>query len=270
MTSKVITFALWGDNPTYTQGAIRNVQLGQELFPEWKCRFYVNNIPQNIFKALSDIADVIEMPAGDYRDYGRRAGGKQPENSMFWRLYPYFDKDVDVFISRDTDSRLSKREKIAVDEFLVSDKQFHIMRDHPGHCTGTPILMGMWGMKTSIELDLQMLLDDYKQSVEWPMIDQWFLMKSIYPLVKDYSMIHHDESCAKGCQMTKSNPKYWDAIYWEDGPNSEHRMFAPRNSFTDKFSNCIGIDYDANDVVSSQSLAWLNKWIDTGVYWWKK
>ena len=38
-------------------------------------------------------------------------------------------------LSRDCDSRLNKREKLAVDELLKSDKNFHIMRDHPWHNT---------------------------------------------------------------------------------------------------------------------------------------
>ena len=62
---------------------------------------------------------------------------------MFWRFEPAGEEDVDVMISRDTDSRLNLREKFAVEEWLESDKGFHIMRDHPHH--GYPVLGGMWG-----------------------------------------------------------------------------------------------------------------------------
>ena len=41
---------------------------------------------------------------------------------------------VHTLLSRDTDSRIIPREKEAVNEWLASDRVFHIMRDHPAHC----------------------------------------------------------------------------------------------------------------------------------------
>jgi len=35
---KIISFSLWGDNPIYTQGAIRNAELAKEVYPDWVCR----------------------------------------------------------------------------------------------------------------------------------------------------------------------------------------------------------------------------------------
>jgi len=32
---KIISFSLWGDNPVYTQGAIRNAELAKEIYPDW-------------------------------------------------------------------------------------------------------------------------------------------------------------------------------------------------------------------------------------------
>ena len=46
--------------------------------------------------------------------------------SMFWRFEAAYDSDADVVIFRDADSRLNMREKAAVDQWLVSDKNFHI------------------------------------------------------------------------------------------------------------------------------------------------
>ena len=66
---------------------------------------------------------------------------------MFWRFLAA-DHLSDIVLSRDTDSRLNKREKAAVDEWLNSDKDFHIMRDHPYHAT--EILGGMWGCRNGI------------------------------------------------------------------------------------------------------------------------
>jgi hypothetical protein len=50
---------------------------------------------------------------------------------------------VDLLMSRDTDSRIISREEEAVGEWLKSEKIFHVMRDHPAHCTIGPILGGI-------------------------------------------------------------------------------------------------------------------------------
>jgi hypothetical protein len=41
---------------------------------------------------------------------------------------------VDTLLSRDSDSPVFPREEDAVREWLATNKTFHIMRDHPGHC----------------------------------------------------------------------------------------------------------------------------------------
>ena len=266
---KIMSFSLWGSGAIYNVGAIRNAEIAKVIFPGWVCRFHVNNVPQQTIKKLScfDNVEIVDIKSTIWKDYGRRAGGSQPEDSMFWKFYPYFDKDVEVIIGRDPDSRPSFREKFAIDEWLKSDKQFHIMRDHPGHCTGTPILGAMWGMKTSIGIDLKKLIDDYKESVE-PLIDQWFLMKSIYPLVKNQSMIHHAACCANGCQVPISDP-----LYWSDGDNSEHRMFIPRKGTEEigiDYLEIIGIDVDEFDIPSAENQGKFKKWMDGGIYWWKR
>ena len=72
---------------------------------------------------------------------------------MFWRFDPAFsEKDV-IMIFRDTDSRLNQREKVAVDKWLESDKDFHILRDHPYHTT--QIMGGMWGSRNNILFPLK-------------------------------------------------------------------------------------------------------------------
>ena len=49
---------------------------------------------------------------------------------------------MDNFVSRDLDSLFSHREQAAVEEWLKSEKYFHIMRDHPAH--DEVILAGLW------------------------------------------------------------------------------------------------------------------------------
>ena len=104
---------------------------------------------------------------------------------MFWRFYAC--EDSDIMISRDVDSRLGNREKFAVDEWLSSDKDFHIMRDHPHH--NTVILVGMWGCRNSILKNIRNTIDEYVKGNFWQ-VDQNFLREKIYPIVKNNLFIH--------------------------------------------------------------------------------
>ena len=50
---------------------------------------------------------------------------------------------VDVFLCRDLDSRISPREVAAVREWVGAGAAVHSMRDHPAH--NTPLLGAAWG-----------------------------------------------------------------------------------------------------------------------------
>tara|TARA_R110000823_G_scaffold224841_7_gene352760 strand:- start:36 stop:683 length:648 start_codon:yes stop_codon:yes gene_type:complete len=177
---KIISFSLWGDNPIYTEGSVRNAELALEIYPGWICRYYIGkNTPLKIIGRLSEFDNTeiyIMNEPGDW-------------TGMFWRFYSASDLDVDVMISRDVDSRLTGRERAAVDEWLESDKDFHIMRDHPHH--NTQILGGMWGVRDGLLLDMVEDVYNYSKGDFWQ-VDQNFLREIIYPKVKDNSLVHDE------------------------------------------------------------------------------
>ena len=109
--NKVISFALWGNIPQYTLGALKNVELAKKIYPDWKCRFYTDSTTSMV--TLRDLhangADVYQVK----NEFGSWGG-------LFWRFYVVDDPSVDAFIIRDCDSRLSLREKSAVDQWLFS------------------------------------------------------------------------------------------------------------------------------------------------------
>lgn len=177
---KIISFSLWGDNPKYTIGAIENAKLAKTIYPDWVCRFYIGaSVPDEIWDILDkmDNTELIDMETdGDW-------------SGMFWRFYPASEEDVDVFIVRDTDSRLSVREKEAVNEWLSSDKGLHIMRDHPYH--NSLIMGGMWGMKKGTFPKMKELIKIYNGGDFWQ-VDQNFLNLMVYPLCKNNTFIHDE------------------------------------------------------------------------------
>ncbi|MER8055554.1 tetratricopeptide repeat protein, partial [Acinetobacter pittii] len=43
----IIAFSLFGANPRYCETSILNTKLAQEIYPEWTCRFYVDeSVPE--------------------------------------------------------------------------------------------------------------------------------------------------------------------------------------------------------------------------------
>jgi len=135
---KVITFSLWGNNPTYTIGAIRNAEIAKEMYPDFECWYYIHKetVPQKIIDTLSKLDNTkIILKIGDLSKC----------KPMMWRFEAIDEPDVEIMMSRDTDTRILLREKLAVDKWLKSYKLFHIMRDHPYH--DNIILGGMFGTK---------------------------------------------------------------------------------------------------------------------------
>jgi hypothetical protein len=177
---KLISFCLWGNNKKYTIGAIKNAKLAQEIYPGWICRFYTGqSVPKDIIDELKKIdnTEIIQM--------------NEPGNntSMFWRFLPASENNIEMMISRDTDSRLNLREKLAVDEWINSDKGFHIMRDHPYH--RALILGGMWGTKNNIISNIGYLINNFNKANHYG-IDQNFLAHIIYPIIKNNCMVHDE------------------------------------------------------------------------------
>tara|TARA_R110000851_G_scaffold81549_2_gene179136 strand:- start:3251 stop:4081 length:831 start_codon:yes stop_codon:yes gene_type:complete len=180
---KVISFSLWGNTCHYIGGGIENADIAKNLWPDWVCRYYVSpNVPIEAVKELNkrDNVEVIMM--------------EQDEswNGMFWRFFAATDPDVDVAIFRDSDSRLDIRDKIAVEEWLTSDKDVHIIRDNCQH--GWEICGGAWGVRNGrlnyIKDDIERF--DMKERMNKHGIDQIWLSLEIYPEVVHDAYVHDD------------------------------------------------------------------------------
>jgi len=116
-----------------------------------------------------------------------------PKNAL-WRFLPAADESIDYFISRDCDSRLFKRDVCAVNQWIKSEKPFHIIREHPWGHTWV-INAGMWGCVGGFVEDIDDAMKQYFETSKWANVrevDQWFLKECIYPVVKDYAFINDE------------------------------------------------------------------------------
>lgn len=189
---KVIVYSLWGDKPIYWIGARKNIEQAKEYFPGWICRFYVDDsCDESLIKSLeSDNSEIIlvKKEEGRFSEYERF-----DHSGLFWRFKALADPEIDILLSRDCDSRLSLREVDAVNEWLQSEKDFHIMRDHPHH--QVPILTGMWGARNGILSNISNLFEmwkKYQRKGRYQAEDQDFLGQIVYPLVVNKSLEHSE------------------------------------------------------------------------------
>ncbi len=188
---KIISFSVWGSNPKYAEAAYQNLLLQPEIYPDWTCRFYIDEtVPRDVRVKLEQGAEVVVMPKSD-GNYG-----------LFWRFEPLKDLTIDKFIVRDSDSRLNIREAAAVKEWEESDKEFHIMRDHPQH--GAYICGGMWGATSEfinkIGKDYDTLLKSFVGTLTFQRIftqrgkyfncDQPFLWAVVWPRIINSHIAH--------------------------------------------------------------------------------
>lgn len=180
--NNVISFSLFGNNPIYTIGCIKNAELHKTILRDWEMRVYHDDsVNQDILKRLLDLG-VNLVNTNLNISYGR-----------LWRFLPASESNVDYFISRDSDSRISLRDEAAINEWFESKKKFNIIREHPiGHCW--VMNAGMWGCKGGSVKNILDLMMNYKNYMGQTTFDQHFLREVIYPIAKE-SVIVHDEFC---------------------------------------------------------------------------
>ncbi len=175
----IIAFSLWGGNFRYLDTAVRNAELAGALYPEWRCRFYVDETVPDFIRGqlLASGADVVMMDVSTLY------------SGLFWRFLVANDTLIDRFLCRDADSLINLRERAAVMEWVHSDRAFHVMRDDHAHTD--PILAGMWGGVANLLPPLETLWRPYVENAHrGTNCDQKFLREIVWPLIREQVTIH--------------------------------------------------------------------------------
>lgn len=179
---KAISFSLYGNAPRYYVGAIKNAILASRYFPfddGFVVKFFVGkSVEPWVISTLKRIKGVqIELM-------------EEPEDNTakLWRYFAFSDPQFDAVICRDTDARLSYRDRMAHSDWLLSGREFHIIKDHPiGH--DYPISAGMFAGKTR---ELRWLKEKIENTTheDHYTTDQDFLGSQLYPMVFDDCLVH--------------------------------------------------------------------------------
>lgn len=171
MVNKIISMSVWGNDPRYIIGARRQVELAKEFYPDWRVRIYIDDKTK-----LENLdADLIEVTDGSY--------------GMYWRFEPMFEDENNIVMIRDSDSRITVREQMAVNEWLESNKKFHTFKDHDAHYQ-FKIIGCAFAFKGKFSEEVHNKMKNYIKDMGVYVGDQIFLQDVIWPLVENDTMIH--------------------------------------------------------------------------------
>lgn len=197
---KYISYSLWGDNQLYNVGMVKNAEQVPEIYSDWQMIVYHDNsVPKKTLNILENLN--VKLVNVDGHSHG-----------MFWRFFASDLADCEYAIFRDGDSRLSIREKMAVDEWIESGKTIHVMRDHPAHQipygnNSLGILGGMWGIKGNTIPMKESIENFSKNKTMGYGIDQTFL-KTIYNVFENDRCTHDDFFEKKPFPIQRKNGRF--------------------------------------------------------------
>lgn len=192
----VIAMSLYGADPRYTMGAIRNAQLLPVIFPGWRLWFYVEKaqrdgtfkygpVPPKVLSKLEELGSEIVWT-------DPVSLGLAP---MLWRFTVMDSEEVDVFTVRDCDSRLTPRDAAVIADWSKTDRMFHCIRDHPSH-SNYALSGGLWGARRKpLQAQVGSLRTVMQRYGAGYVEDMNFLGQDVWPKVKDMAYCHDSFSC---------------------------------------------------------------------------
>ena len=186
---KIISFSLYGNNKKYTINSLVNLELCEKFYPDWNVFFhYDDTVPAYIINEMKKFSNcTLIKKEGIHHD------------RMWWRLFGY--DYGDLFISRDADSHITEKVVAAVEDWLDSDKNMHIMRDHIGHYN--KIQGGMFGIKKNDKIpSMKNIIENQINRSRNYGDDEDFLSKNIYPLFVGDMVVHDSFSRPWGNDKT--------------------------------------------------------------------
>jgi hypothetical protein len=168
--------------PKYCETAVFNAIDQPHVYPNWTCHFHVDDaVPSHVIRRLEVSGAVIIRTDEKHANIP----------GTMWRFLSYDTPGLHRIIFRDADSIISLREKNAVDEWVQSDRKFHVMRDAGSHTE--LLLAGLWGciggaLPAMAELIKRSKAEDTQTG---RYTDQFFLREMIWPIARQ-SLLTHD------------------------------------------------------------------------------
>ena len=222
---KIISFCVWGNSDLYNLGLLENAILMPKIFPGWIMSvIYTPTANQKVMKEISKLPwvemELMDEPNHSKNTMLRFLAGMKPIN--------------DVVIFRDADSRLLKRDYLAVMDWLNNtDKKVHLMRDHPAN--KFKIMAGLWGVREGVISKPEIVEKFYSyyknpEFKKWT-VDQVYLQKYIYPIIENNTCIH----------ASYNKFEKWARPFPKDCPPRNQGFCGQTFHFTPEASKIMGI-----------------------------
>lgn len=176
MSMNIFSYCIYGSNPKYVEGMVRNLEQIRIIFPSFHTYIAVgkDTPPEYIEKYKS-------FPNVKLTHYPSAEGRLQT-----FRFFPIDDPAVNCMIVRDADSRIGDRDRECIQKFLDSDYTVFTIRDHFWH--KCPIMGGQWGIKRTkthsefqLEANYNLLKEILPKGQDYYGSDEFFTRNYIYP-----------------------------------------------------------------------------------------
>ncbi|MBD9628746.1 tetratricopeptide repeat protein [Pseudomonas sp. PDM19] len=223
----LIVFSLFGARPRYCESALKNVEAAHELFPQWRCRFYVDDsVPQAVLTRLKESGAQVVLV-----DEATRSAIP----ATMWRFLVMEDREVSRFQVRDADSLLSERDRAAVEAWLQSGCWYHHMRDYFSHTE--LLLAGMWAGCHNPNLPgIRELIAQYlkEEKAHQRFADQYFLRRSLWPTIRQ-SLLSHDDlfGFLEAQPFPPHEPVRWQTESFHVGSNASYQGIKVQSKLKD-------------------------------------
>ena len=139
---KVLSVSLYGNDSYYYRLIPSLARSVQKMYPGWIFRVYHDDSIRKDLKCkieclkdennnLIDNTDFCNINQIPFKGRLGQSWSANYVHAMEWRWLPIGDSFVDIFLSRDSDSKIIQREIDAVNVWLDSNLSGHIMRGNP-------------------------------------------------------------------------------------------------------------------------------------------
>ena len=225
MGKKVISYCLFGNKIKYCHGIIESVIASNILFLDWEVWIYYSIGTQKVPDSVINILKNLNCKLIPYEEVNK--GNFENIEGMFRRFTPFANEDVDYWLSRDCDSRMSFTEKQMVDEWIKSNKTIHTILSH--HCHGG-IMGGLFGINNinirnkypDTIIDINNLIESNFNSNIKPLRgkDQDWINNHLNNIINKNDIFVHlanNKGCIQKCHIKHKNiPDNYDFKFTDD------------------------------------------------------
>ena len=199
---KVFSFCIYGTEPNYYTGLLENIAIIKEHYPEFTIV---------VHKGFCDPTWVI--PDGVEVNITNREGAINA-------LLRYLSLcTAEVGFVRDTDSRITARDRWCIDQFLKSDKSYHSIRDHYWH--QSKLMAGTFGWKRPLPI----MMPTHEVGYGY---DEQFLTQCVYEQIKPELLVHTSVRAFAGEHAEwierpyEDNHDFVGNVIWDGKPKFAH------------------------------------------------